>query len=59
MPRAHHSADRLRHYIRLLEAELHESQRRQQALIAALQRARAQLVASEGGIAFFDGEPLG
>jgi len=51
-------AKRLRHYIELLEDELHQSQRRQQSLIAALDRARAELHALQGGIAFFDGEAL-
>lgn len=51
-------AQRLQHYIELLEDELHQSQRRQQSLIAALDRARAELAALDGGIAFFDGEVL-
>jgi hypothetical protein len=51
-------ASRLQHTIELLESELHESQRRQQALIAALERARAELRALDGGITFYDGEPL-
>ena len=59
MPRTHTTeAQRLRHYIRLLEAELHEHQKRQQTLIAALDRARAELGALEGGAAFYDGEAL-
>jgi hypothetical protein len=31
----------------------------QQALIAALERARAELVALDGGVTIFDGEPIG
>ena len=49
---------RIQHYIELLEDELHQAQRKQQALIAALERARAELVAIEGGITIFDGEVL-
>jgi len=52
-------ARRLQHYIELLEDELHQSQRQQQSLVAALERARPQLVASEGGTTFVDGEPIG
>jgi hypothetical protein len=52
-------AQRLQHYIELLEDELRQAQRRQQALIAALERAKAELGASEGGITIFDGEPIG
>jgi hypothetical protein len=48
----------LRDRIEIIELELHESQRKQQALIASLQRAKAELVALEGGITFFDGERL-
>lgn len=51
-------AQRLTHYIALLEDELHQSQRRQQALIAALDRARAELQALDGGALFHDGEVL-
>jgi hypothetical protein len=51
-------ATRIQHYIELLEAELHQSQRRQQALIVALDRARAQLQALDGGTNIFDGELL-
>ena len=36
---------RLQHYIELIESELHQSQRRQQSLISALDRARAELAA--------------
>jgi hypothetical protein len=54
-----HDVSRLRHLIELLESELHESQRRQQALIVALDRARAELQALDGGVTtFFDGELL-
>jgi hypothetical protein len=49
---------RIEHFIELLEIELHESQRRQQALIAALDRARAELHALDGGALFYDGERL-
>ena len=49
---------RLQHYILLLEDELHQAQGRQQALIAALSRARAELAALDGGALFFDGERL-
>ena len=60
MPNIHTAEpQRLRYQIQILEAELHESQRRQQQLIATLDRARAELVASEGGLAIFDGEPIG
>ncbi len=49
----------LRYRVQLLEAELHASQRQQQALIAALDRTRAEIAALEGGIEFFhDGEAL-
>ena len=51
-------ARRLRHYVRLLEAELHESQRRQQDLISALHKAKAELHALDGGALFYDGERL-
>jgi hypothetical protein len=51
-------SDRLQHYILLIEDELHQSQRRQQALIAALDRARAELHALDGGALYFDGERL-
>jgi len=51
--------DRLHHLIELLEDELHQAQRRQQSLIAALERARAELVALDGGVTIFDGEPIG
>ena len=51
-------ADRLHHLVELLEDELRQSQRRQQSLIAALDRARAELQALDGGISFFDGEVL-
>lgn len=50
--------DRLTHYIELLEDELHQSQKRQQSLIAALERARAELAALDGGALFYDGERL-
>jgi hypothetical protein len=50
--------NRLQHYIELLTAELHESQRRQQALIAALDKARHELMALDGNIVFYDGERL-
>ncbi len=50
--------DRLQHYIELLQTELHQAQRRQQELVSALDRARHELVALQGGIAFFDGEAL-
>jgi hypothetical protein len=46
--------NRLQHYIELLEAELHQAQQRQQALIAALHRARAEIAALDGGILFYD-----
>jgi hypothetical protein len=52
-------ATRLQHYVELLEAELHQSMERQRALIAALDRARAELVALDGGTNIFDGEPIG
>jgi hypothetical protein len=52
-----HDVSRLRHLIELLESELHESQRRQ-ALIVALDRARAELQALDGSVVFFDGEEL-
>jgi hypothetical protein len=48
--------DRLRHLIELFEDELHQSQRRQQSLINALDRARAEIRALDGGVSFFDGE---
>jgi hypothetical protein len=51
-------ASRLQHHIELIEDELHQSQRRQQALVAALDRARAQLQALDGSVTFFDGERL-
>jgi hypothetical protein len=51
-------SDRLQHYILLLEDELHQSQRRQQSLISALDRARAELAARDGGALFYDGERL-
>ena len=51
-------AQRIQSYILLLEDELRQSQRRQQALIAALDKARAELAALDGGIAFHDGERL-
>jgi hypothetical protein len=47
-------ARRLRHRILLLETELHELQRQQQALISALDRARAEL----SGAVIYDGEAL-
>ena len=50
---------KLRDRIHLIEAELHEHQRKQQALIAALERARAELVALDGGVTIYDGEPIG
>jgi chromosome segregation ATPase len=53
-----HDVSRLRHIIELLESELHEHQRQQQALISELQRARAQLQAIDGNITFYDGELL-
>ena len=49
---------RLQHFIELIESELHQSQRRQQALVAALDRARAELRALDGGALFYDGELL-
>ena len=50
---------RLQHLIELLEDELHQSQRRQQALISALHKAKAELHALEdGGVLFYDGEKL-
>lgn len=50
-------AARLTHLIALLEDELHQSQHRQQALIVALDKARAELHALEnGGVCFYDGE---
>ena len=49
---------RLQHFIELIESELHQSQRRQQALVAALDRARAELAALDGGSIFYDGERL-
>jgi hypothetical protein len=54
-----HDVSRLRHLIELLESELHEHQRRQRTLIAALERARAELVALDGGVTIYDGEPIG
>jgi hypothetical protein len=51
-------AQRLQHHIELLESELCESMRRQQALISALDRARAELQALDGSISFYDGEVL-
>jgi hypothetical protein len=51
-------ASRLQHHIELLESELNESLKRQQSLIAALDRARAQLQALDGSVTFFDGERL-
>jgi hypothetical protein len=48
--------DRLRHLIELFEDELRQSQRRQQSLINALDRARAEIRALDGGVSFFDGE---
>ena len=51
-------AQRLQHYIELLEDEIRQSQRRQQALISALDRARAELAALDGGALFYDGELL-
>jgi hypothetical protein len=49
---------RLTNLIELIEDELHQSQRRQQALIAALSRARAELMALDGSVVFHDGERL-
>ena len=51
--------DRVTHLIELLTDELHQSQRRQQALISALEKARAELYAINSGVAvYFDGEKL-
>jgi hypothetical protein len=49
---------RISHYIELLEAELRESMERQRSLIAALDRAKAELHALDGGALYFDGERL-
>lgn len=51
-------AKRIAHYCQLLETELTECQRRQQALIAALHRARAELQALDGRLLYLDGELL-
>jgi hypothetical protein len=48
----------IRDRIEIIEIQLHENQREQQRLIAAIQRARAELAAQTGTITFHDGERL-
>jgi hypothetical protein len=50
--------ERLTHLLELLTDELHQSQRRQQALIVALDKARAEIAALDGTVVFHDGERL-